>query len=228
MDLPGSETEQVTHDRPRRSLAVVVVLAAVLLGLVGLSAFALVGHDTPRVVASTQAAGTAPHLAPTTVEPVSTTAVAIAAAAPVATTPSTTRWVPPTTVPTTPPATRPPTTAAPTTTPAVVTAASLQVQPATANFPSTPPPYWPMPIVHVTVTNTGRVTARDVVVHPVGVYSVPSSTCATLAPGQSCVAEVQFCPTSPSHYLNTLMVTGQDADTGSSLRASITLNGTAT
>ena len=85
-----------------------------------------------------------------------------------------------------------------------------------------------MPIVRVTVTNTGGVAARSVVVHPVGVYSVPSSTCATLMPGQSCVAEVQFCPSSPNHYLNTLMVTGEDADTGSALHASVALVGTAT
>jgi len=85
-----------------------------------------------------------------------------------------------------------------------------------------------MPIVAVTITNTTGVTVRSVVVHPVGVYSVPSSTCATLAPGQSCVAKVQFCPTSPNHYLDTLVVTGQDAATGSPVHASITLNGTAT
>ncbi len=85
-----------------------------------------------------------------------------------------------------------------------------------------------MPIVNVTVTNTGAVTVRSVVVHPVGVYSVPSSTCSTLAPGRSCTAEVQFCPTSPNHYLDTLVVTGEDAGTGSPLRATITLNGTAT
>jgi hypothetical protein len=85
-----------------------------------------------------------------------------------------------------------------------------------------------MPIVRITVTNTGGVAVRSVVVHPVGVYSVPSSSCSTLMPGQSCVAEVQFCPTSANHYLDTLMVTGQDVVTGSTLHASITLDGTAT
>jgi hypothetical protein len=85
-----------------------------------------------------------------------------------------------------------------------------------------------MPIELVTITNTGGGTARSVVVHPVGVYSVPSSTCTTLTPGQVCVAEVQFCPTSPNHYLDTLMVTGEDAATGSRLQASVTLDGTAT
>jgi len=85
-----------------------------------------------------------------------------------------------------------------------------------------------MPIMLVTITNTGGVTVRSIVVHPVGVYSVPSSTCTTLTPGQGCVAKVQFCPTSPNHYLNTLIVTGQDAGTGSPLQASVTLDGTAT
>jgi hypothetical protein len=85
-----------------------------------------------------------------------------------------------------------------------------------------------MPIVNVTITNSGGVPVRSVVVHPVGVYSVPSSNCSTLYPGQSCVAEVQFCPTSPGRYVNTLMVTGQNAVTGSPLNAEITLDGTAT
>ena len=85
-----------------------------------------------------------------------------------------------------------------------------------------------MPIVLVTITNTGGVALRSIVVHPVGVYSVPSSTCTTLSPGQSCVAKVQFCPSSPNHYLDTLMVTGEDPVTGSPLHASITLDGVAT
>ena len=86
-----------------------------------------------------------------------------------------------------------------------------------------------MPIVPVTITNTGGVAVSSIVVHPVGVYSVPSNTCTTtLMPGQSCGAQVQFCPTSPGHYLNTLVVTGKDAVTGSPLQVSITLDGIAT
>ena len=85
-----------------------------------------------------------------------------------------------------------------------------------------------MPIVHVTVTNTGATTVSSVVVHPVGVYSIPSSSCATLAPGQSCGADVQFCPTSPGSYVNTLLVTGLNAVTGAPLQFTITLDGTAT
>jgi hypothetical protein len=86
-----------------------------------------------------------------------------------------------------------------------------------------------MPIVTVTVTNNGKHAITSVVVHPVGVYSVPSNTCTTmLAPGQSCSAQLQFCPSAAGHYLNTLVVTGQDAVTGSPLQASSTLDGTAT
>ena len=85
-----------------------------------------------------------------------------------------------------------------------------------------------MPIVHVTITNTGGAAVSVIVVHPVGVYSVPSNTCANLAPGQSCAADVQFCPTSPGHYVNALSVTGQVAVTKLPLQASATLDGTAT
>jgi hypothetical protein len=233
----------VTHERRRRPLVVVVVLAFVVLGLVSVTPLAFVGHATSRLVTSTTAGQhpadpaahvadtttTRPHGTTTTVKALSTTMVTVETTAPSATTPpSTTRYVPPPTEATPPPATSPPTSAAPKTTTAVATTASLQIEPSMAKFPSTPPPYWPMPIVLVTITNTGSVAARSVVVHPVGVYSVPSSTCATLAPGQSCVAKVQFCPTSPNHYLDTLMVTGQTAVTGSPLRASIALDGTAT
>jgi hypothetical protein len=85
-----------------------------------------------------------------------------------------------------------------------------------------------MPIVPVTITNTGGVTVSSIVVHPVGVYSVPSSTCTTLTPGQSCVAHVQFCPTSKGTYLNTLVITGKDAVNGSALQLTSALHGTAT
>ena len=51
MDLPRTEAERVTHERHRR-LVVVAALAVVVLGLVGVTAWASIGHDTPRVVAS--------------------------------------------------------------------------------------------------------------------------------------------------------------------------------
>jgi hypothetical protein len=229
MDLPGTETPQAAQERRRRRLVLGVVLALVVLAVVGVTESAFAGHDTARVVASSTPAQYPDPAAPaswttTTAKPVSTTGQVIATtAAPATSPPTTARYVPPPVEATAPPTTRPPVTAAP-----VVLTASLQVGPAQANFPSLPPPYWPMPIVPVTVTNTGRVTLRSVVVHPVGVYSVPSSTCGTLTPGQSCVAKVQFCPTSPNHYLDTLSVTGEDAATGAPVHASITLNGIAT
>ena len=203
---------------------VVAVLAFVVLGLVGVDASAFVGHDTARANPARHPAGPIAHESgTTTLTPVSTTTVIVATTVPPTTT-SAPRYVSPT-VPTPPPATTPPTSAVPTTT-AIATAASLQITPSTADFPSTPPPYWPMPIVPVTITNTGGVAVSSIVVHPVGVYSIPSNTCTTLMPGQSCGAQVQFCPTSPGHYLNTLLVTG--ATTSSPLQVTITLDGTAT
>jgi len=213
-----------------------VVLAIAVLSAAGVTGVALAGHGAHRVVASVsglqpspvpaaQAPATTTWAAPATVP---TTAVPTTAP-PTTAPPSTVGYTPlATTTTAPPPPTSPPTTAAREPSPTVVTAASLSVSPSQANFPATPPPYWPMPILAVTVTNTSGVAVRSVVVHPVGVYSVPSSTCSTLMPGQSCVAKVQFCPTSPNHYLNTLVVTGENAATGSPLRASITLNGTAT
>ena len=106
--------------------------------------------------------------------------------------------------------------------------ASLHLSPSPAKFPSTPPPYWPMPIVKVTVTDTGNTTVKSIVVHPVSVYSVPANTCTTLKPGQRCVASVQFCPTSPGRYVDALAVTGKNAKTGKPVSVRVTLDGTAT
>jgi hypothetical protein len=218
------------HSRPRSVGA--LLLALVVLGLVAVKEWTFVGHDAPRVVRSPTAlqhsAAPAAHASSTTaaIEPVSTTTVVAVTTVPPEPT-SSPRYVPPSPVPTTPPATTHPTNAAPPTT--TVATVSLRMTPSTANFPSTPPPYWPMPIVPVTITNTGGVALKSIVVHPVGVYSIPSNTCTTtLMPGQSCGAQIQFCPTSPGHYLDTLLVTGQDAVTGASLQANVTLDGTAT
>lgn len=115
-------------------------------------------------------------------------------------------------------------------TPAPPAPASLSMSPATASFPTLPPPYSPMPIIPVTVTNTGGHTADSVTVAGVGAYSVPGNGCsdATLAPGQSCVAPIQFCPGSAGPYLNTLTATGRDAVTGATLQATSALDGYAT
>ncbi len=239
MNLPGTETEGAAHEAPRRRVILLVVLAVTALGVAGVTASSFVGHDTRRVVSTAAApnipAGvTAPVSDTTTTRPTRSTTitpapvpVASALAPPSTTPPSTIGYAPPATEPATVPVTTPPTSAAPKTT-ITVAAAGVQIKPSTATFPSTPPPYWPMPIVTITITNSGGVAVRSIVVHPVGVYSVPSSSCTTLTPGRSCVAEVQFCPTSPSHYLNTLLVTGQDSVTGAPLRATITLDGVAT
>ncbi|HEY6319667.1 MAG TPA: hypothetical protein VI462_17480 [Acidimicrobiia bacterium] len=85
-----------------------------------------------------------------------------------------------------------------------------------------------MPQDTITVTNTGGHTATNVVVNGVGVYSVPSSTCSTLAPGASCQAHVQFCPSSPGTYNNTLRVSGTDASTGAPIEGTTQLVGSAT
>jgi len=238
MNLPGTDTERAVDDARRRRVVVLVVLAAMALGVAGVTASSLVSHDTRRVITSAASPGYPAGAAAlasdtTTTGPWRSTTITPApvpvasAVAPSATTPSTVGYAPPSTAHPSAPITTPPTSAAPKTT-ITVAAAGVQIRPSTAMFPSTPPPYWPMPIVTITITNTGGVAVRSIVVHPVGVYSVPSSTCTTLTPGRSCVAEIQFCPTSPSHYLNTLVVTGQDAVTGAPLHTGITLDGTAT
>ena len=107
---------RVTHDRPRRRLVVVGLLASLVLGLVGVSAWAFVGHHTPRVLALPDVqppTGSTTHTSgpTTTVAPVSTTVI-IATTVPSTNAP---RYVSPSTVPTTPPTTKPPTTTTPTT-----------------------------------------------------------------------------------------------------------------
>lgn len=111
--------------------------------------------------------------------------------------------------------------------PAPTGPASLTVTPSPANFPSSSQAQsFPMPQVKVTITNTGGHTAMNVVVHPVNVYSVPSSTCSSLAPGQSCTAMIQFCPNAQGQYNFPLTVTGQDGT--ANLSATTMLIGTAT
>jgi len=106
--------------------------------------------------------------------------------------------------------------------------ASLAGSPNPAGYAPLPPPYNPMPQDLITVTNTGGHTATNVVVHGVGVYSVPSSTCSALAPGATCQAEIQFCPTTSGNYNTTLTVTGTDASTGAPIESTTQLVGSAT
>ena len=83
-----------------------------------------------------------------------------------------------------------------------------------------------MPTLKVTVVNNGSTAMNSVVVNPVGVYSVPSSSCGSLQPGQSCSASIQFCPTSPGKYPATLTVSGVSSK-GKYVQVSIALYGTA-
>ena len=106
--------------------------------------------------------------------------------------------------------------------------ANLTISPSPANFPDSPSPTFPMPNVQVTITNTGRRTARSINVPPVSVYSVPQDLCTSLAPGQSCTAVIQFCPGSIGQYDSMLVVTGQDATSGAPLTATTMLIGRAT
>jgi hypothetical protein len=157
--------------------------------------------------------------APTTTVPTTqpTTTVALTTTVPAA----------PTTTETTPTST---TAVQPTVTTTVVapppSEASLRLSPRAEYFPEVPSPYEPMPTLKVTVVNNGSTAMSSVVVNPVGVYSVPSSTCGSLQPGQSCSAMIQFCPTAPGSYPATLTVSGVSS-TGKRVHVSLALHGTA-
>ena len=96
IDLPGSETAQTPHGRPRRRLATIVVLACAVVVVTGVSAAALVGHKTPRLDTSTTLVGrgadSTTYRAKTPVDSISTTTVGATTTLPVTTT---TRAVPP-------------------------------------------------------------------------------------------------------------------------------------
>jgi hypothetical protein len=95
-----------------------------------------------------------------------------------------------------------------------------------------------MPTLRVTVTNTGGRSVQGLSALPAGVYSLPSTgapnpcqgsgALPVLAPGQSCVVDVQFCPTTIGPDSKTLVVSGQDATSGSPVQVTVALNGTAT
>jgi hypothetical protein len=113
--------------------------------------------------------------------------------------------------------------------------ARLSVVPSVLSF--TAPAGGAMPTLTVTVTNTGGRSARSLAASPVDVYSLPQpagnpcqgpGASGTLAPGQSCVIDVQFCPSVVGPDNQTLVVTGVDATSGGGLLAGVTLNGTAT
>jgi hypothetical protein len=68
-----------------------------------------------------------------------------------------------------------------------------------------------MPIITVTVANTGGQTVRLLSeTSSNGIFSMPANTCsgASLAPGQSCGINLQFCPSAPGTATSTLTVMG--------------------
>jgi hypothetical protein len=180
-------------------------------------------------LALTLSACGASRQATTTVPPeavfASTTSIAVAVTTPEAPTTAVTT-IPTTTIPTT---TIPTTTQEPVVTTTIVAPrpeAGLRLSPRAEYFPTVPSPYEPMPTLKVTVVNSGSTAMNSVVVNPVGVYSVPSSNCGRLLPGQSCSAVIQFCPTAPGSYPATLTVSGV-SETGKHVHVSIPLHGAA-
>ena len=86
-----------------------------------------------------------------------------------------------------------------------------------------------MPIITVTVTNTGGQAVRLVSeTSSSGIFSMPANTCSTasLAPGQSCGINLQFCPNAPGTATSTLTVAGTTGTLPVSVTANVT--GTAT
>jgi len=68
-----------------------------------------------------------------------------------------------------------------------------------------------MPIITVTVANTGGQTVRLLSeTSSNSIFSLPANTCsgASLAPGQSCGINLQFCPSAPGTSTSTLTVMG--------------------
>jgi hypothetical protein len=86
-----------------------------------------------------------------------------------------------------------------------------------------------MPIITVTVTNTGGQAVNLVSeTSSSGIFSMPANTCssASLAPGQSCGINLQYCPNAPGTSTSTLTVSGTTGTLPVSATADVT--GTAT
>jgi hypothetical protein len=116
--------------------------------------------------------------------------------------------------------------------PAPASPGQLQLSPAALDYGTHP---WVnllganMPIITVTVTNTGGQTvtlASETSSN--GIFSMPANTCssASLAPGQSCGINLQYCPNAPGTSTSTLTVAGTTGTLPVSVTASVT--GTAT
>ena len=86
-----------------------------------------------------------------------------------------------------------------------------------------------MPIITVTVTNTGGQAVNLVSeTSSNGIFSMPANTCssASLTPGQSCGINLQYCPNAPGTSTSTLTVAGTTGTLPVSVTANVT--GTAT
>jgi hypothetical protein len=86
-----------------------------------------------------------------------------------------------------------------------------------------------MPIITVTVTNTGGQTVQLASeTSSNGIFSMPANTCssASLAPGQGCGINLQYCPNAPGTATSTLTITGTTGTLPVSATANVT--GTAT
>jgi hypothetical protein len=86
-----------------------------------------------------------------------------------------------------------------------------------------------MPIITVTVTNTGGQTVNLVSeTSSNGIFSMPANTCssASLSPGQSCAINLQYCPNAPGTSTSTLTAAGTTGTLPVSATANVT--GTAT
>ena len=86
-----------------------------------------------------------------------------------------------------------------------------------------------MPVITVTVTNTGSQTVHlDSETSSDGIFSMPTNTCASasMAPGQSCSINLQFCPWATGTATSTLTITGTTGTGPTSVTANVT--GTAT
>jgi hypothetical protein len=86
-----------------------------------------------------------------------------------------------------------------------------------------------MPIITVTVTNTGGQAVNLVSETSTnGIFSMPANTCssASLAPGQSCGINLQYCPNAPGTATSTLTLAGMTGTLPVSATANVT--GTAT
>ncbi len=105
-------------------------------------------------------------------------------------------------------------------------ASGIQVTPASINFDPTGAGLTSSATT-VTVTNTGMVTPLNnlALAVPAGFELVNNTCAATLGPGASCTADVEFAPAAAGAQAGALTVTSSAISTGGSTGASVPLNG---